>query len=78
MMVLNGNKIDKCVLSSVVPILQDVFEEILTELFGKSPTVVNSTIFPKLKLQIDRPDEIGTKEGHLKGVNIVPGLETAI
>ncbi len=104
------NQIKKCVLSSVVPILRDVFEEILLELFGKPPIVVNSTIFPKLKLQIDRPDEIGTdlvanaiaanqlfkkdcivvdfgtaltftvvsKEGHLKGVNIVPGLETAI
>ena len=104
------NQIKKCVLSSVVPILRDVFEEILLELFGKPPILVNSTIFPKLKLQIDRPDEIGTdlvanaiaanqlfkkdcivvdfgtaltftvvsKEGHLKGVNIVPGLETAI
>lgn len=105
-----ANQIDKCVLSSVVPILREVFEEILLELFGKPPTVVNSTIFPKLKLQIDRPDEIGTdlianavaanqlfqkdciivdfgtaltftvvsKEGQLKGVNIAPGLETAI
>ncbi|MFK7773411.1 MAG: type III pantothenate kinase [Saprospiraceae bacterium] len=104
------NQIKKCVLSSVVPILRDVFEEILLELFGKPPIVVNSTIFPKLKLEIDQPDEIGTdlvanaiaanqlfkkdcivvdfgtaltftvvsKEGHLKGVNIVPGLETAI
>jgi len=104
------NQIDKCVLSSVVPILRDVFEEILLELFGKSPIVVTATIFPKLKLEIDQPDEIGTdlianaiaanqlfkkdcivvdfgtaltftvvsKEGHLKGVNIVPGLETAI
>lgn len=104
------NQIDKCVLSSVVPILRDVFEEILLELFGAPPIVVNPTIFPKLKLQIDRPDEIGTdlvanaiaanqlfkkdciivdfgtaltftvvsKEGHLKGVNIVPGLQTAI
>jgi type III pantothenate kinase len=105
-----ANQIDKCVLSSVVPDLRDVFEEILSELFGSPPVVVNSTIFPKLKLQIDRPDEIGTdlvanaiaanqlfkkdciivdfgtaltftvvsKEGHLKGVNIAPGLQTAI
>lgn len=105
-----ANQIDKCVLSSVVPVLQDVFEEILLELFGVPPIVVNATIFPKLKLEIDRPDEIGTdlvanaiaanqlfkkdcivvdfgtaltftvvsKEGHLKGVNIVPGLQTAI
>ncbi|MFK8009269.1 MAG: type III pantothenate kinase [Saprospiraceae bacterium] len=105
-----ANQIGKCVLSSVVPILRDVFEEILLELFGKPSIVVNATIFPKLKLQIERPDEIGTdlvanaiaanqlfqkdciivdfgtaltftvvsKEGDLKGVNIVPGLETAI
>ena len=105
-----ANQIDKCVLSSVVPGLRDVFEEILSELFGAPPIVVNSTIFPKLKLQIDRPDEIGTdlvanaiaanqlfkkdciivdfgtaltftvvsKEGQLKGVNIAPGLQTAI
>jgi len=53
-------QIDKCVMSSVVPILQDVFEEILSELFGTSPVVVNATTFPKLKLQIDQPDEIGT------------------
>lgn len=107
---IDASKIKKCVLSSVVPILRDVFEEILLELFGKPPIVVNSTIFPKLQLQIDRPDEIGTdlvanaiaanqlfkkdcivvdfgtaltftvisKEGHLKGVNIAPGLQTAI
>lgn len=104
------NQIKKCVLSSVVPVLRDLFDEVLLELFGKAPIVVTSTIFPKLKLQIDRPDEIGTdlvanaiaanqlfkkdcivvdfgtaltftvvsKEGDLKGVNIVPGLETAI
>lgn len=105
-----ANQVDKCVLSSVVPILRDVFEEILGELFGAPLVVVNPTIFPKLKLQIDRPDEIGTdlvanavaanqlfkkdcivvdfgtaltftvvsKDGHLKGVNIAPGLQTAI
>jgi type III pantothenate kinase len=107
---IDVSQIKKCVLSSVVPILRDVFEELLLELFGKPPIVVNSTIFPKLKLEIDQPDEIGTdlvanaiaanqlfkkdcivvdfgtaltftvvsKEGHLKGVNIVPGLQTAI
>lgn len=107
---IDTSQINKCVLSSVVPILRDAFEELLSELFGKPPVVVNSTIFPKLKLQIDHPDEIGTdlvanaiaanqlfkkdciivdfgtaltftvvsKEGYLKGVNIVPGLQTAI
>ena len=111
---IDVSQIKKCVLSSVVPILRDVFEELLLELFGKPPIVVNSTIFPKLKLklklEIDQLDEIGTdlvanaiaanqlfkkdcivvdfgtaltftvvsKEGHLKGVNIVPGLQTAI
>jgi len=107
---IDASQIKKCVLSSVVTILRDVFEEILLGLFRKPPVIVNATIFPKLKLQIERPDEIGTdlvanaiaanqlfmkdciivdfgtaltftvvsKEGHLKGVNIVPGLETAI
>lgn len=104
------NQIDKCVLSSVVPILRDVFEGILTELFSNPPIIPGPTVFPKIKLKIDHPDEIGTDlvanaiaanqlfkknciivdfgtaltftvvsaEGDLLGVNIAPGLQTAI
>lgn len=104
------NQVETCVLSSVVPVLRDIFEEILSDLFPSPPIVVNSEIYPKLKLKIDRPDEIGTdlvanaaaanhlfkkdcivvdfgtaltftvvsKEGHILGVNIAPGLKTAI
>lgn len=103
-------EIRKTVLSSVVPLLGDAFEHILLELFTVKPLIVTPHTFPKIKLQTDQPDELGSdlfanavaanvllqkdcivvdfgtaltftvvsKEGNLKGVNIVPGLKTAI
>lgn len=103
-------KIQKTVLSSVVPPLKDIFENILLELFSHQPILAKPTAYPEIKLAIDRQDEIGTdlfanavaayqlfqkdciivdfgtaltftvvsKEGELLGVNIAPGLKTAI
>lgn len=103
-------QVHKSVLSSVVPSLRIVFEEILTALFSKPPIVLGRALYSQLPLQIDRPDEIGTdlvanamaanqlfkqncivvdfgtaltftvvsQKGHIIGVNIVPGLKTAI
>ncbi|MEM6964217.1 MAG: type III pantothenate kinase [Bacteroidota bacterium] len=103
-------KIQKTVVSSVVPPLVQVFENILLELFSQKPILATPKAYPKLKLAINRPDEIGTdlfanavaahnlfqkdcivvdfgtaltftvvsKAGVLLGVNIAPGLKTAI
>jgi len=102
--------INKCVLSSVVPPLKDVFKNILIELFVNEPTIVDHELFPKLDLKLLRPDQIGSdlvanafaanrlfkkdcivvdfgtaltftvlsSEGEILGVNIAPGLQTAI
>lgn len=102
--------IDSVVISSVVPDLIHVWEEIVSALFGRVPIVIGPKVYPHLPLQIDRPDEIGTdlvanalaghtrfkedvivvdfgtaltftivdKTGHILGVNIAPGLKTAI
>lgn len=104
------SQIEKCVFSSVVPELKNCFEKILAELFSKPPIVVHPSIYPKIKLLTDNPNELGTdlfanavaahhlfkkdciivdfgtaltftvvsKEGELLGVNIAPGLKTAI
>lgn len=52
--------IDKVVLSSVVPPLTPVFHQILPELFNAPLLTVSPTIFPKLSLKIDNPNEIGS------------------
>ena len=107
---IKPDQINKTVLSSVVPILKDVFEQLLSELFSPPPIVIHPDIYPKLQLKIDHPDEIGTdlvanavaanqlyqkdcivvdfgtaltftvvtREGQILGVNIAPGLKTAI
>jgi len=104
------DNIDKCVVSSVVPMLKDSFANILLELFGAPPIIVDQELFPKLNIKMPRPDQMGSdlvanavavnqlfkkdcivvdfgtaltftvvsKEGYLMGVNIVPGLKTAI
>lgn len=98
------------VLSSVVPVLRDLFEEIMEELFEQAPVVVRPALYPPISLDIDHHDEIGTdlfanavaaharfaknaivvdfgtaltftvvsEQGQILGVNIVPGLKTAI
>jgi type III pantothenate kinase len=48
------------VISSVVPTLNRPFEELTTHLFGQAPILVAPSIYPKLDLQIDRPNELGT------------------
>lgn len=102
--------IDSVVISSVVPDLIHVWQEIVSALFGRVAIVIGPMVYPHLPLQIDRPDEIGTdlvanalaghtrfkedvivvdfgtaltftivdKTGHILGVNIAPGLKTAI
>ena len=52
--------IKKVVLSSVVPPLTPAFHQILPELFDASLVTVGPTIFPKLSLKIDNPNEIGS------------------
>ncbi len=52
-------EIDMLVLSSVVPHLTDTITAMLTELFGKMPTIVSPIIFPKLTVAIDQVNEIG-------------------
>jgi len=48
------------IISSVVPQLTAPFLHIAEHLFGKPALKVAPPIYPKLKLKIDRPNEIGT------------------
>jgi type III pantothenate kinase len=57
---LKISNIDKVIISSVVPHLTPVIIEMVQNLFGKDPILVNSSIFSKLPLEILRPQEIGT------------------
>jgi len=57
---VSPKKVNQVVLSSVVPTLIPVFEILILSFFDKKPVVVGTQTFPKLKLQIDRPEEIGT------------------
>lgn len=100
----------RVVISSVVPQLTQAFLHIAEHLFRQPALKVAPPLYPKLKLKIDRPNEIGTdllanavaahhlyqqdcivvdfgtaltfttvtKEGHILGVAIAPGLKTAI
>lgn len=52
--------IQQVVLSSVVPDLIETFERLSFQLFNQTAVVINPAIYPKIDLQIDRPDEIGT------------------
>ncbi len=54
------HNIKKVVLSSVVPSLTLVFEEILPELFPAPLIKIGPNIYPKITLKIDNPNEIGT------------------
>lgn len=47
-------------LSSVVPILTSPIKEILSSLFEKKIVVIGPSTFPKLKVSIDNPSEIGS------------------
>lgn len=54
------DQVTKVVLSSVVPSLSPVFEEILPTIFPAPLVIVGPTIYPKISLKIDNPNEIGT------------------
>ncbi len=57
---LASRKFRQVVLSSVVPGLYDTFEALSLQLFDQKVVKVEPAIYPKVALQIDRPDEIGT------------------
>jgi type III pantothenate kinase len=48
------------VLSSVVPVLTPIYKEIIVRNFDIEPIIVNASVFPKLQVSIDTPDEIGS------------------
>jgi len=48
------------VLSSVVPPLTNLFRSLLHQLFGTEPLVVSPAAYPALKVQTDRPHELGS------------------
>lgn len=52
--------IEKVVLSSVVPPLTPVFQQILPDLFNQPVVTVGPNIYPKISLKIDNPNEIGS------------------
>ncbi len=56
---LDIKKVRTVVLSSVVPPLTPTIKAMLIQLFSKEPVVVGPTVYPKLKIEIDRPNEIG-------------------
>lgn len=53
-------EVDQIVMSSVVPDMNIRMSNSLNRLFGVKPTLVTPEIYPKIKLQIDNPSEIGT------------------
>ena len=57
---LSPNEVEQIVVSSVVPDLYETFEALSLQLFGKPAIIVGPEFYPKIDLQIDRPDEIGT------------------
>jgi type III pantothenate kinase len=54
------SEIDKIIISSVVPHLTNPIIEMVENLFGKKPIILGPAIYPKLPLEILRPQEIGT------------------
>ncbi len=48
------------VISSVVPDLKEIYENIVVSIFGKDPIFLDSDIYKYLSIQIDRPTEIGS------------------
>jgi type III pantothenate kinase len=54
------SSINTVVLSSVVPPLLPTLRNMLTDLLGSTPVVVGPEVYPKLKVEIDHPHEIGS------------------
>ena len=53
------DQIDKVVIGSVVPPLTSVFEESARKYFGCLPVIVTARIKLPVKIEIDKPDEVG-------------------
>ena len=54
------DQVNYIVLSSVVPGLTNIIQQMLVGLFDKKPLIVGPDIYPKLKVDIERPHEIGS------------------
>jgi type III pantothenate kinase len=57
---LPAEQVKRIIISSVVPDLTATFEELTEHLFNHAPLTLQPDLYHRLKLQIDRPDEIGT------------------
>ncbi|MCO6476798.1 MAG: type III pantothenate kinase [Phaeodactylibacter sp.] len=55
-----ADQIRQAVISTVVPALRATFEELAFHLFRTRPILVGPDIYPRLRLQISRPEELGT------------------
>lgn len=51
--------IQRSVLSSVVPVLTPTLKKTLFNLFGLEPLTLGPEVYPKIKIGIERPNEIG-------------------
>lgn len=56
---LAPGQIDKVVIGSVVPSLTTVFEDATRKLFATEPIVVTAQIELPVRIEIDKPDEVG-------------------
>lgn len=56
---IHYSEVQGTVLSSVVPPLTGIWENLLQELIGPSPTVLGPAVYAQLELFIERPTEIG-------------------
>jgi len=52
--------IDQVIVSTVVPELRATFSELVQHLFGIEPLLVAPEVYSKLRLSIERPEELGT------------------
>ncbi len=107
---IDPRKLEKTIISSVVPQLNPYFDDLVRLLLKQEPLWLNSDAFPLLPLEILKPNEIGSDivanclaaktlfnqnaiiidfgtamtftavsgQGKIEGVNIVPGIKTAI
>ncbi|MEZ4988988.1 MAG: type III pantothenate kinase [Saprospiraceae bacterium] len=57
---LPAERVNRIIISSVVPDLTATIEELVQHLFHHQPLTLRPELYHRLKLQIDRPDEIGT------------------
>lgn len=57
---ISVRSINIVVLSSVVPVLGQLWEPLLEEVFVQAPIIVGPSTYPLLQLDIERPSEIGT------------------